>query len=135
MLKSIISADNTIIFRHGVISIISLYNFAENHTCIMIRHIVFLKVTETAEGERMDLLHQAKSRLLCLPGQIPLIRRFEAGINETPDAKAADLVLISEFDDYEALNAYLVHPAHQEFVEWNRNKCPKSAVVDYTITN
>lgn len=98
----------------------------------MIRHIVLLKLTvDLAAEAKQALLKEVRQRLLELPGLIPEIGLFEVGINLAADAKASDLVILSEFKNSDDLNTYLIHPAHLAFVAWNRDKCPKSGVVDY----
>ncbi|MBK6345190.1 MAG: Dabb family protein [Bacteroidales bacterium] len=98
----------------------------------MVRHIVFFRILdELSEENRSELLNTVKLKLEELPALIPQIRSFEAGINITTGPGAAHLSLMSEFDDIKALEAYQDHPAHKAFVAWNRDKCPKMAVVDY----
>lgn len=98
----------------------------------MIKHIVFLKViSELPANEKALLLADVSRKLGELPAQIPEIGFFEVGMNQAVDAKAADLVILSEFKNQADLKNYLTHPAHQAFIAWNRDKCPKSAVVDY----
>lgn len=98
----------------------------------MIRHIVFFKLDdEIPAAQRMTLLKEVKLKLEELPALIPEILSMEIGINSVRDPKAADLSLLSKYNDLAALQAYQVHPAHKAFMEWNRNKCPKFSVVDY----
>lgn len=100
----------------------------------MLRHIVFFKVNSDISVElKALLLSEVKSKLEALPVLIPEIKQFEVGINICSDVKAADLVLTSEFESAESLRTYQEHPAHQAFVAWNRDKCPRTAVVDYFI--
>lgn len=98
----------------------------------MIRHIVFFRMAhEIARDQKMVLLEEIKLKLEELPLLIPEILSFEIGINCVSDAKAADLSLLSDFASEESLLAYQLHPAHKDFVEWNRDKCPRYSVVDY----
>jgi len=98
----------------------------------MIKHIVFLSLlNEMPAMEKAIVLAEVRSKLLELPSKIPGISFFDVGINLSSDPKAADLVILSEFENTDTLNDYLVHPAHQAFIAWNRDKCPKSTVVDY----
>lgn len=98
----------------------------------MIKHIVFFKVAAPlSAAEKASLLNTVSQRLNELPGLIPEISRFEVGINMVDDIKAADLVLVSEFESAGALQSYQSHPAHQAFLMWNKDKCPKFSVVDY----
>lgn len=98
----------------------------------MIRHIVFFRlVNDLPDEARQELLHKVKLKLEELPGLIPEIRSFEVGINIVSGPGAADLSLMSEFNDTDDLRSYQDHPAHRAFVSWNRDKCPKFSVVDY----
>ncbi len=98
----------------------------------MIRHIVFFRLASEQSGESgLLLLAQVKSRLEKLPALIPTIQKIEVGINVAKDSKAADLSLITEFQDWDSLQNYQNHRDHQAFIAWNRDKCPKYSVVDY----
>ncbi|MFH1119452.1 MAG: Dabb family protein [Bacteroidota bacterium] len=100
----------------------------------MIRHIVFFRLQEEIPADqRRTLLEEVQSKLEILPALIPEIQSFEIGINFTNDPKAADLSLLSSFRDIADLNIYQEHTEHKAFIEWNRNKCPKYSVVDYTF--
>lgn len=99
---------------------------------IMIRHIVFFRISDKAgDVNRDELLVQVKAELEKLPALIPEILTFEVGINCAGYQGIADLSLISGFSSFDSLSAYQKHPAHMSFVDWNRNRCPKVAVVDY----
>ncbi len=100
----------------------------------MIRHIVFFRLAENIpEHQRTGLLKEVKLKLEELQALIPGILSLEIGINTADDPKAADLSLLSKFNDRDALTFYQIHPAHKAFIEWNRDKCPKYSVVDYGI--
>lgn len=98
----------------------------------MLRHIVFFNVNNEVPVElKAQLLSEVKLKLEALLMLIPEIKRFEIGINVCTDAKAADLALTSDFESADSLKTYQEHPAHQAFVAWNSDKCPRTAVVDY----
>ena len=79
----------------------------------MIKHIVAWKLKDFAEGNSKDVnAREVKKLLEGLSGKIPGLRKIEVGINFTHEASAADIVLYSEFDSKEALDAYQIHPAH-----------------------
>ncbi len=80
----------------------------------MIKHIVMWRLKETADGRgRGENARLIKSRLESLRGVIPGLIGIEVGIDfsDTPDS--ADIVLYSEFETREALDAYHAHPAHE----------------------
>jgi len=81
----------------------------------MIRHVVAFALTEEDPQLRAAQAEDAASRLNALLGVVPTLRTMTAGANVLfPDGNW-DLVLVADFDDEEGLDAYQVHPAHQEF--------------------
>ncbi len=79
----------------------------------MIKHIVVWKLKDFAEGNSKDVNAREVKRLLeGLRGKIPGLCKIEVGLNFTQEEGAADIVLYSEFDSKEALDAYQIHPAH-----------------------
>ena len=100
----------------------------------MIRHIVFLKYQGLPnQADQDEVVREVKSQLELLPAIIPGIDFFEVHHVIPIDSSSPDLVIISEFADMDALKAYLFHPAHLAFVEWNKDKCPKIAAADSDI--
>lgn len=100
----------------------------------MIRHIVFLKYQGLPnQVDQGEIVREVKSQLELLPAIIPGIDFFEVHHVIPIDSSSPDLVIISEFADMDALKAYLFHPAHLSFVEWNKDKCPKIAAADSFI--
>ena len=98
----------------------------------MIRHIVFWKFLEQAEGaHREENLRLAKGLLEGLKGEIPEILELEVGIDITRIPASFDLVLNSLFRDVESLAAYQAHPAHLKVVEFLRKVQSTRAVTDY----
>jgi quinol monooxygenase YgiN len=77
----------------------------------VITHVVLLRFKPgvSAGSEAALALHAA---LAALPAAISEIRSWRCGFNLTPDAQAADYVLVAEFDDAAALHRYFAHPAH-----------------------
>ncbi len=100
----------------------------------MIRHIVMWKFKEMAEGAtKAENLRKVKGLLEALPDTIPFIRRMEVHLNENPNPKNYDAVLVSEFDSLEDLSAYTAHPAHQEISSFVAKCREGRASADYTI--
>ena len=98
----------------------------------MLRHIVMFKLREyNSESEKTDVLLQLKARLEDLPRLIPQIKAFEVGLNVTQAPSTFDIVLNSVFDSQEDLQVYSLHPDHQAFVSFNKDKSIAKAVVDY----
>jgi len=85
----------------------------------MIKHIVMFRFLEEAEGAtKKENLLKAKAILEALPEKISEIKYYEVGINELDSPNACDFSVVSAFDTWEDLDAYRVHPAHKEAVEF-----------------
>jgi hypothetical protein len=69
--------------------------------------------------------------LRALPATIEVIRSFEIGENVLASARAWDAVLISEYDDLEALERYSRHEAHVQAATLIRGLCEAVGSVDY----
>ena len=75
----------------------------------MIKHIVFCKFKpEATDDERK----QALDALRELPGKIGVIRGFEVGEDVLRAPRSWDAVIVSSFDDLEALEVYTRHDDH-----------------------
>ncbi len=79
----------------------------------MIEHVVMWKLLEEAEGySAEENFERAKKALLALPEKISVIRSLDVKRNFNPDAKNADMILLSSFDTLEDLAYYAGHPEH-----------------------
>jgi hypothetical protein len=78
----------------------------------MIKHIVMWNVRGETPEEKREAALFLKSRFEDLSGRIPGMRRLEVGIDTSGVDYACDVVLYTEFDTQEALNAYATHPDH-----------------------
>lgn len=99
----------------------------------MIKHIVLWKLREFSSREEKFLTAKSlRNKLLEMKDAIPEIRDVEVGIN---DSKASpsnyDVILITRFLNWEDLQAYKVHPAHQDLVEYLQNIRELRVAVDY----
>lgn len=97
----------------------------------MIRHIVFWNLKEENKAETALKI---KQDLEALKGKIPGLLHIEVGIN-SPDAPQDnwDVVLNSDFENIDALNAYQVHPLHKEAAVFIGSVRTARACVDYEI--
>lgn len=101
----------------------------------MIRHIVMFKFKEEAEGRtKAENIAITKAMLEALPAKIDLIRASSVTVN-SPDADQSnyDLCLISDFDSFEDLAAYIVHPDHKAVGAFMRPVRLDRACVDFEI--
>ena len=97
----------------------------------MVVHIVFWRLHETAEGKsRQENAREIKVRLEALRG-LPGLRRLDVGIDFAGTEQSSDVALYTEFDSRDALDAYQIHPAHQEFAAFLAPLRSERRVVDY----
>ena len=93
----------------------------------MIKHIVMFKL----KNKNKENIEKIVGALKTLEGNIDVLRSAEVGVNFTKSERSYDIVLTTEFDDLNALNAYGPHPNHLPVVETVRSLCSGSVVVDY----
>jgi len=91
----------------------------------MLTHIVFMKFPST------DIAKEVQQKLLDMSGKIPSLRDLEAGLDITRSERSWDLVLVTRFDDQSGLDAYAVHPVHEQVLQFIRNHVTHVAAVDY----
>lgn len=80
----------------------------------MIRHVCMFEFLDFAEGRtRAENVAITKAMLEALPAKIDWIRASTVAVG-APDQPAGnwDLLLISDFDSFEDLERYRVHPDH-----------------------
>lgn len=98
----------------------------------MVRHIVMWRLRDgRPSGAGAESYRAIRERLHSLVSAVPTLRdlRFEADFTDDPGA--FDVVLETTFDDRAGLEAYRVHPAHQEVAGFIRERITDRAVVDY----
>ena len=96
-----------------------------------IRHVVLFDYRPDAPEAEVSA---AIARLNALPGQIDGIRDW--GIHETVATRNGThrFILISEFDDIDAVERYLAHPAHVAAVAANAPILRSFAENDYLLS-
>ena len=100
----------------------------------MIRHVVMWVFPEESAGRSRDEnVAKALELLQGLPPVVPVIRRFEPGVDQLGGERQAQLVLESDFDDWDALETYQQHPAHLEVVAFFREVGATRLAVDYEV--
>ncbi len=78
----------------------------------MIKHIVMWNVGGETPEQKTEAARYLKSRFEELRGRIPGMKRLEIGIDHSGVDYACDVVLYSEFESQDALDAYASHPEH-----------------------
>ncbi|HNX44324.1 MAG TPA: Dabb family protein [Bacteroidales bacterium] len=100
----------------------------------MIRHIVLFKLRDfESEIRKQEIRLKIKNRIEELPGKIDLIRRCEVGVDIRKLEMSYDIVLIMDFDNLNDLNTYTDHPAHQEFIRFNKEFSAAKVCIDCEI--
>ncbi|KVN34052.1 stress responsive protein [Burkholderia pyrrocinia] len=100
----------------------------------MIRHIVMWKLKELAEGAtRAQNALRLKEKLDACRDIVPGILHLEVGL-ATPGLEATyDVVLVSDFVDQAALDAYQVHPVHEEVKKFIGAVREARQCIDYLV--
>ncbi|MCF6158601.1 MAG: Dabb family protein [wastewater metagenome] len=100
----------------------------------MIKHIVVWRLKDFAKGtNKIGNAEKIKELLESLRRKIVEIQHIEVGINITGTDASSDVVLYSEFNRIEDLNAYQKHPEHMKVVQFIMEVCTERRVVDYEI--
>ena len=96
----------------------------------VLRHIVLYKFKDDLPPAQVREVIDAFS---ALPKKIPGIVAFEHGTNVSPEGKSDGLthVFVVGFRDEVARDAYLKHPAHDEYVQVVKGRREKVVVFDY----
>ncbi len=99
----------------------------------MVRHIVMFKFLESAEGRtKKENVEIAAKMLNDLQGKVPTLLRSEVQFNsESADSSNYDLVLIADYNSWEDLKEYIVHPLHKAVGEFMKGVRESRSCVDY----
>jgi hypothetical protein len=97
-----------------------------------LRHVVLFafKASSTSEDVR-----RIEEGFQALPAQIPVIREFEWGTDESPEglAQGHTHCFLVTFASATDRDAYLVHPQHERFLELLEPHLEDAMVVDYWV--
>ena len=96
----------------------------------VLRHVVVFRFQPGTSSSDIAKVEAAFARL---PEQIPTIRAFEWGTNNSPEGLHDGFThcFLVTFADEAARDAYLPHPAHEEFVQILKPHLDKAFVFDY----
>lgn len=79
----------------------------------MIKHIVMWKLKDVAEGaDKAANMEKMKQKLESCASLVPGTLKFEVALAQPGLEATYDVVLYSEFDSKESLDAYADHPVH-----------------------
>lgn len=100
----------------------------------MIKHLVFWKLKESAEGsDKAGNGAKLKRMIEALAPLVPGVISLEVGFNFNPGDTASDVALYSEFESKDALESYQKHPEHVKVAEFVREITLERRVVDYEV--
>ena len=99
----------------------------------MIKHIVFFRLADEAEGKsKRENAQIIKQGLLSLLDKVPVLKSEKVGIN-IPNAKKTDydICLECEFESWEDADTYQNHPEHLKVASYITKCRTARAAVDY----
>ncbi len=101
----------------------------------MLRHIVLFRFKEEAQGKsKAENVAATRAMLEALPAKIDLIKNSLVYVNKDgSNPENADLILISDFESQEALDAYIVHPDHKAVGAFMRPLRESRAAIDFIV--
>lgn len=119
--------------QKSVLQVLKKYVLAKvKHVHVMVKHIVFWKLHENANGKtKSENALSIKQQLESLNGKIPGLIHLEVGIDFLQSPESADVVLYSEFESKDALHAYAIHPLHKAVIPFIAEVRSERRVVDY----
>jgi hypothetical protein len=101
---------------------------------LVIKHIVVWRLKDEARGAaKADNLERAKKAIEALRYSVPSVRYLEVGTDIGEAHEGWDLVIYSEFDDREGLQAYQVHPEHVKVAQLIGELRELRAAIDYEV--
>lgn len=96
----------------------------------MIKHIVMWKFREEVPvSDRLEMKRQLES-LKCM---IPVLLDIEVGVDVVGSDASKDMVLYSEFNSIDDLQAYAAHPEHLKVVDFVKPLVCERHVVDFEV--
>jgi hypothetical protein len=93
----------------------------------LITHIVCFKLKERG----VENAQKTKDVIMSMQGKIQQLLHLEAGVDVLHSGRSYDVVLISKFDSMKDLEAYEIHPVHQEVVKYIKTVVETSVSVDF----
>lgn len=90
-------------------------------------HVVLFKLHDRSP----DNIARTVARLHTLDGNVPTLRALEVGTDVVKSARSYDIALIARFDDLAGLDAYQVHPFHQDVLAYMRTVLDSAVAVDF----
>ncbi|GGH50082.1 Dabb family protein [Microbacterium album] len=99
----------------------------------MIRHIVMFQLASSDPAEKDAQVARAKTELEALVGVVPGLRSMEVTRNGAYEGANMDFMLVADFDDLAALEAYQVHPEHEKVAAYIGTIRSGRAAIDFEV--
>ena len=96
-----------------------------------VKHIVIWNLNAADDTARDRDAARIDELLTGLVGTVESIRSLEVVRNVAYPETNGDVAVVAEFDDVEGLDAYVVHPAHQEAAAEIRTLVTGRGAIDY----
>ena len=77
-----------------------------------VKHIVMWNIKGDTSAQKEAGIEHLKSAFDSIRGKIPGLMFLEIGVDRSGVDYACDVVLYSEFESQQALDAYAIHPEH-----------------------
>ncbi len=128
-LESLMDSRTVCLFLTGAV-FVGLGSARNQEPTKMLRHVVMVKFKEANTPDETKQVVEAFQQL---PKKIPLVSDFEFGTDVSPEKLADGFThcFLMSFKSDKDRDAYLVHPAHREFVEIALPRIDKVLVVDF----
>jgi hypothetical protein len=97
----------------------------------MVVHIVMWKCVGSDRQEQQRNAVKIKELLDTLPGKVPQIVDFEAGLDKSCTPASYDVCLYSTFKSFEELRGYAEHPLHKDVAAAIGKLVAERHLVDY----
>jgi hypothetical protein len=93
----------------------------------MLTHIVCFKLKDRSA----DSVQRTRNVLLSMEGKIEQLLHLEVGADVLHTERSYDIVLITKFNSKADLDAYQIHPFHQEIIKHIKSVGDTSIAVDF----
>ncbi|HEU4806980.1 MAG TPA: Dabb family protein [Homoserinimonas sp.] len=99
----------------------------------MLRHVVSWKLTGSVVAEVDEQVEHIARDLESLAGRIPEVISIKVVRNVVNPGQNFDAAVIADFEDADALQAYIRHPDHVEASAFLKSVTAQRACVDYLV--
>jgi hypothetical protein len=86
-----------------------------------------------SDTEKTAAAHEVIKQLDGLLVAIDVIRSYKAGIDVRKLSWSYDIVLEMDFNTMADLDAYIIHPVHKDFIEFNKSYSQAKVCIDYEL--